>query len=98
MITDPMLRGCTHFAPGYSRNTVIAFHYEKCPKCGAKIYNSAESTPNLGPCRGTSFATFKETLKKMGLKEVDQLPPDLQVDFHDDDYDLAEEWFCEDCA
>lgn len=85
-----MIQGLTHFAPcPYQRGAFIAFKYDKCENCGAKIYNSAEATPNLH--------TSRADLESHGLKFARQLPPDLVPDFHDDDPDLDEEWGCEEC-
>lgn len=87
------LKGMTHFAPAPSqRGMFIAYTHEKCEKCGGTIYNEAASTPNFV----LNGVDTKATLIAAGLKYEHRLPPNMTVDFHDDDGG-EEEWGCENC-
>lgn len=80
----------THFAPSCSMPAgwYDCIILEKCPRCGETIYNDAKSTPHLKAPASLFIG--------MGLKMLDKLPPNLEVDFHDGE-DADEEWGCEKC-
>lgn len=78
----------THYAP--DMNGFTCFTYETCENCGEKIYNSSASSPRL------SGEGVERIFEEFGLQRVEKFPPDLVVDFHDDD-DQEEEWRCDNC-
>jgi len=78
----------THFAQ--DKYGFVCFTMEKCECCGKDIYNEGTASGSL------SGHNVDLLLKRNGLKQLSELPPNLWVDFHDDD-DQDEEWGCDDC-
>lgn len=91
------LNAFTHFAVSpFSPKGFIFFNLDKCENCGKTIYNSAEATPNVMAMGGLKGGRLKARCIAAGWKFMDEMPPDMTVDFHDND-DGEEEWGCEDC-
>lgn len=92
-----IFEGCTHFARGRTEGSFICFPLETCEKCGATIYNDARATanihsvtvPGVGELCGRSLETYFSNV--MGLVYLDKTPPNLVVDFDED------EWGCDNC-